>query len=167
MGEVNSIQWPPVPALEIPGYLEAPRNRVFFAWREITLALETYPTEPSPGSVTDYRPIDTNKTFGSLGFTKFIDGMCVTCTAKGSLENLSHNFVFPTDSTLDTPGSDLSYHREPFDVDPQSLGSATVDLTGVDAIANDGVAMWQLLTVREQIEMASRTGWVGLKTIIQ
>ncbi|MBC7707767.1 hypothetical protein H7Y63_00915 [Polaromonas sp.] len=72
------------------------------------------------------------------------------------LEYRSHRFTFV--------GDGLDYHREPFNVDCQSIGSRAIELSGLAAIATEPAARLELLWLSESLEGVRPNSWVNEKT---
>jgi hypothetical protein len=95
----------------------------------IQLASLSYPVEQNtPGSIDDVNTCSRSREFNIYGYNNFEDGIVIAWTTDGFLEHRSHRLIVPR------VGNEHRYHREPFNVDCQSIGSSRVNAKGAEEI---------------------------------
>lgn len=131
--------------------------RADLAWLQANLV--DIPRENAREMVSEFsacsrrRPDD-----GAVSFFALTDGVAALFTTSEFLEFRSHRFIIPDE------GEDLRYHREPFNIDIQKIGSSTLNLAGIEQVAACEDAVDGLQIVRSSVESVVRADgrWVSM-----
>jgi len=89
---------------------------------------------------------------GEINPIPLADGVAVIYTTEGFLEYRSHRFIFPQEG-------EVAYHREPYGIDCQSIGSRSLKLSGVEAITSDRNTVRQVDFLHSEITQIALRGW--------
>src|SRR5579872_3676656 len=95
----------------------------------ISIALRTFPREDVDTNKTAaaFNMCSRDRTRDRVGLMALLDGVAVIYTTEAFLESQSHRFIFPDN---DEP----RYHREPFNIDCQAVGTQPINLHGTAAL---------------------------------
>ncbi|MEI9914128.1 MAG: hypothetical protein WDN66_04075 [Candidatus Saccharibacteria bacterium] len=130
----------------------------------IQLAYLTYPSRKEANrTITTFDICSRTRKFNKPGYNFLDDGLATTWTTEGWLEYRSHRLIVPT------VGDEFRYHREPFGVDCQSIGSERVNVVGAEAIAAVMIGKTDevgegLIQIRNDVWGMAVDNWQGLVT---
>jgi len=106
-------------------------------------------------SIDNFSICSRSRRFSHFAYSLFNDGLGITWTTDEFLEHRSHRLSIPR------VGDGFRYHREPFDVDCQAIGSRRIDAMGISEIA-PVVETKYIDAIQTETWEASKLGWNGL-----
>lgn len=109
-------------------------------------------------SINEFNSCSRGRDFGRFAYSLFNDGLGVTWTTDEFLEYRSHRLTVPR------VGDNFQYHREPFSVDCQAIGSRRIDAIGVKEITP--VLETKFIdAIQIETQEAAKLGWIGLVSV--
>lgn len=127
-------------------------------WK-ITDMLRDTPRDLTPTDLVcdQYNFCHRNRTKRQVGFVMLSDGVVAHYTTEGWLENRANRFIFPDEG-------EPSYHREPYHVDCQAIGSRKLEVTGAAELVKDRNITGEIDFVLDWVRLADKIGWTNLES---